>query len=413
MNADVIIRGAREVVTMDGPAPDATRPHDEAPLAVRNDCDVAIANGRVIAIGGPVALKAGGLEIDARDAIVVPGLVDAHTHSLFVGDRSDEYAARLAGATYAEIAARGGGIARSVRDLRDATDDELADALGRRLARMRRFGTTTVEVKSGYGLDTHHEVRSLRVMQRVSSSQATRIVRTFLPLHAVDPELRSEADGRARFLERTLRETAPAALAERPDFVDAYIDTTGFSVDETRPLLEAARAAGVAPRLHVGQFADVGGALLAAEFGAMSCDHLEHIALEGLAAMARANVVAMLLPGAAFSLGQHFPDARRFRDAGIEVAIATDCNPGTSYTENLPLMAAFAVRQMGLSIPEAWWSITRAAARSLRRDDAGVIRVGAPADIAVLELPSWRALPYRFGGAEARCLLIDGRRTDQ
>lgn len=266
-----------------------------------------------------------------------------------------------------------------------------------------------MEVKTGYGLDTQSELRSLRAIAKVASNGPSRVLRTFLPLHAVDPSLRALADGRAQFLTRTFAETVPAAFAERPDFIDAYIDTTGFTVNETRPLFQQARAADIAIRAHIGQFADIGGAELAAEFGACSADHLEHIGDRGLSAMANAGVVAMLLPGAAFSLGQSWPDARRFRDAGISVAIATDCNPGTSYTENLPLMAAFAVRQMGLSIPEAWWAITRTAAHALRRDDLGVIRVGAPADFAVLDLPSWQALPYRFGGAEARHTIIDGR----
>jgi imidazolonepropionase len=296
-----------------------------------------------------------------------------------------------------------------VQALRAASDEALREALGARLSRMRSFGVTTVEVKSGYGLDTASEVRSLRAIHAVRAAGPTRVVSTFLPLHAVDPALRNEADGRARFLARTLEETLPAALAEGPDFVDAYLDTTGFSVEEARPLLTRARAAGLGLRLHVGQFADVGGAELAAALGAASADHLEHVSDAGLRAMAAAGVVGILLPGAAFSLGQHAPDARRMRAHGVELAIATDCNPGTSYTENLPLMAAFAVRQMGLSIPEAWWGLTRAAARSLARPDLGRIAVGASTDLCVLDLPTWEALPYIFGSPLARATVIDGR----
>ncbi len=410
IEADLVIRGAREVLTLDGPPPEASRPHDPAPLGVIPRGAVAVRAERIVALGPEqdvldrVQLTVDATVVDACGGIVTPGLVDAHTHALFVGDRADEYADRLAGASYADIASRGGGIARSVRDLRAATDEALIDALVARLERMRRYGTTTVEVKTGYGLDTASELRALRAIARARDRVAStsRVFRTFLPLHAVDPDLRALPDGRARYLARTLGETVPAALAEGPDFVDAYVDTTGFSVEETRPLLQLAQAAGVGVRMHVGQFADVGGAELAAEFHAASADHLEHVGDSGLRAMASANVVAVLLPGAAFSLGQTPPDARRFRAAGLEVAIATDCNPGTSYTENLPLMAAFAVRQMGLSIPEAWWAITRAAARSLRSETLGALRVGGPADLVVMDLPGWQALPYRFGGAEAR-----------
>lgn len=259
-----------------------------------------------------------------------------------------------------------------------------------------------VEVKTGYGLDTESELRSLAMIREASLRAGVRVKRTFLPLHAVDPSLKSLPDGRARFLERTMKETAPTVFErDRPDFVDAYVDTTGFSVDETRPLLELAKRAQIRPRMHVGQFADIRGAELAAEFGAASADHLEHVSDEGLRAMARAGVIAMLLPGAAFSLGQPMPDARRMRALGVEVALATDCNPGTSYIENLPLMAAFAVRQMGLSTVEAWWAITRAPAKSLEWE-GGVLREGGVGDVCVLEIPTWRALPYAVGSVRAR-----------
>jgi imidazolonepropionase len=261
-----------------------------------------------------------------------------------------------------------------------------------------------VEVKTGYGLDTESELRSLAMIREASGRAGVRVKRTFLPLHAVDPALKSLPDGRARFLERTLRETVHTVFErDRPDFVDAYVDTTGFSVEETRPLLELAKREQIRPRMHIGQFADIGGAQLAAEFGAASADHLEHVSDEGLDAMARAGVVAMLLPGAAFSLGQAMPDARRMRAHGVEVALATDCNPGTSYVENLPLMAAFAVRQMGLSTVEAWWAITRAPARSLQWE-GGVLREGGVGDVCVLEIPTWRALPYAVGSVRTRSL---------
>lgn len=404
---DAIYRNAAELVTMDGPPPDPSRPFDHAPLAVIEDGAIAVRAGRVVALGTTRDVLAS-VEIDPKNtcdfdcvgAVVAPGLIDAHTHALFVGHRADEFVARIEGATYADIAAKGGGIARSVRELRAASDEHLIRELAARLKRLRSYGTTTVEVKTGYGLDTESELRSLRAIRAASVRAGVRVKSTFLPLHAVDPALRSSPDGRQRYLERTMRETVPAVFAledgARPDYVDAYVDTTGFSVEETRPLLDAAKRAGIPVRMHIGQFADIEGAELAAEYGAKSADHLEHVSDAGLRAMARAGTVAMLLPGAAFSLGQSMPDARRMRSLGVEVGLATDCNPGTSYVENLPLVAAFAVRQMGLSTAEAWWALTRAPARSLDWE-GGVLRVGGVADVCVLDMPTWRALPYAVG----------------
>lgn len=412
---DLLVRGAAQLVTMDGPAPTASDPHSVAPLGLCERGALAAYRGRVVALGperevlSRVRLEAGGLELDARGGVLAPGLVDAHTHALFVGQRAGEFGARLRGESYAQVAARGGGIAASVRRLRAAQDAELDAELEARLVRMRSFGVTCAEVKTGYGLDTASELRSLRALARASAKGLLHVVRTALPLHAVDPALRAEPEGRARFLERTLRETLPALLAEGPDFVDAYVDSTGFSVAECEPALRLARAAGVGVRLHVGQFDEVGGALLAARLGAASADHLEHVSDEGLAAMAAAGVVGVLLPGAAFSLGQSMPDARRMRAAGLEVAVATDCNPGTSHTENLPLMAALAVRGMGLTQPEAWWALTRAPARSLRREGLGALRVGGPADACVLGWESWEALGYDLGSPCARAVLLAGR----
>lgn len=404
-----LYRDAAEVLTMCGPAPDPSRPNDAAPLAVIERASVAVRDGRVVAVGptdevlARVTIDPARTQVFKCDgAVIAPGLIDAHTHGLFVGHRADEFVARIEGASYADIAAKGGGIARSVRELRAASDEDAIDALVGRLDRMRGYGVTMVEVKTGYGLDTASELRSLSLIAQAAQRARVRVKRTFLPLHAVDPALRSLPDGRARFLARTLEETAPTVFAQdRPDFVDAYVDTTGFSVSETRPLLALAKQAGIQPRMHIGQFADIGGAELAAEFGAASADHLEHVSDDGLRAMASAGVIAMLLPGAAFSLGQAMPDARRMRAMGVEVALATDCNPGTSFVENLPLMAAFAVRQMGLSTVEAWWAITRAPARSLAWE-GGQLREGGVGDVCVLEIPTWRALPYAVGSVRTR-----------
>jgi len=401
--ADTLVRHARELLTMAGelPAVDARGSWDEAPLGLVRDGAVAAKDGVVVAVGttaaveAAVALDAGARVIDVGDALVAPALVDCHTHALFVGDRSEEYGLRVQGATYAEIAARGGGIASSVRALRGASDEALLSTLRARLDRMGAFGVGTVEVKTGYALDTAHELRCLDLLRRCGA----RVVPTFLPLHAVPPELRGVEGGRQRYLEIVRDEMLPAVVAQgSARFIDAYLDGPGFSVDEARPTLGRARAMGLRARLHVGQFEDVGGAELAAELGAASADHLEHVSDGGLRAMAAAGVVGVLLPTAAFTLGQAMPDARRMRALGVEVAVATDCNPGTSHNESLPLAVAFAVRQMGLTTVEAWWAVTRAAARSLELPQGGVVTRGVPLALSIFDLPSWQALPSHLGG---------------
>ena len=403
--ATLLVRHAREMLTMRDalPARDANGTWEPSHLGLVRDGAVATCDGVIVAVGTTaeveraVALAPDAEVIDAGDRVLAPGLVDAHTHALFAGDRAREFSQRVQGASYAEIAAAGGGIAASVTALRACSDEALVALLRARVARMRSFGVTTVEVKTGYALDARHELRCLDAMAACAG-----VVPTFLPLHAVPPELRGAPGGRARYLASVRDAMLPAVVSQgKARFIDAYIDGPGFSVAEARPVLEAARAMGLRARLHVGQFEDVGGAELAAELGAASADHLEHVSDQGLCAMAEAGVTAVLLPGAAFSLGQPMPDARRMRALGVAVALATDCNPGTSRTENLPLMAAFGVRQMGLSTVEAWHAITRTAAVSLGVSSYGHLSRGAAADIVLFDLASWEALPYAFGGPVA------------
>jgi imidazolonepropionase len=296
-DATLLLRHARELLTLDADL-DPRDPWSPASLGIIPDGAVAVCGDRVVAVGPTLAveraisLRPNALVLDVGDALLVPGLVDPHTHALFAGDRAGEFSQRVRGDGYADIAARGGGIASTVRAVRGSDDATLAAGLRARLDRMRAYGTTTVEVKTGYALDLAHELRCLEVLGAFPE-----VVPTFLPLHAVPPERRGEADGRARFLADALG-WLPAVLAQgRARFVDAYIDRTGFSVDEARPLLERARDGGLCARLHLGQFADVGGAALAASLGAASADHLEHLDDDGARALAGAGVVGGAPPG--------------------------------------------------------------------------------------------------------------------
>ncbi|NUP11007.1 MAG: imidazolonepropionase [Polyangiaceae bacterium] len=379
------------------------------PLGVIEDAFVRLRAGRIAAVG---------LRRDLDDAslagatifeseLVTPGLVDAHTHAAWFGSRHEEYALRMAGADYETIAKHGGGIVSTMRAVRGASQEAIAASLERRLARMVAQGITTVEVKSGYGLDLESERKQLRAMRDASASaRAPRVVPTYLALHALPPEAAGDRRGYAtRVADREFEELAAERLFS---FVDAYIERSAFSVDDARPLLEKARKRGFGVRLHVGQFADVGGAELAAELGAKSVDHLENVGDEGRAALANAGVRAILLPVASFTLAQQPPDVEALRRAGIGLVVASDANPGTAPTESLPLALAMAVRSYGLTVAETILGATREAARSLGLDDTGVIAPGAAADLVLWDLPHEAAIVQPQGVPRAERVIRRG-----
>jgi imidazolonepropionase len=350
---------------------------------------------------GPAAGAPSRLE-DCGEAVITAGLVDAHTHACWVGSRHAEYAVRMAGGDYRDIAAAGGGIVSTARAIAQASEDDLEQALVARLQRMARMGVTTVEVKSGYGLEPAQEMKQLRAIARAAArSDLPHVVPTFLALHA----LPKGAD-RAAFVKRATELVTEAAPLAR--FVDAYVDENAFTVEEARGVGRAALAAGLGVRLHVGQFADVGGAELCAELGARSADHLEHASDAAIAALARAGTAAVLLPVASFTLGQAPPPVQKLRDAGVPLVVASDANPGTAPTESLPLAMAMAVRLYGLSPAEALDGATHLAARSLDCVDRGHLEVGARADLVVWDLPHEQALVQPWGTPRARHVFRDG-----
>ncbi len=391
---------SRRVVTCDAALP------CHPGLGVIEDGAVVFEGERLVYVGPRSGAPATATMTDVGDRVITPGLVDAHTHACWAGSRHAEYAVRMGGGDYRDIAAAGGGIVSTHRAVAAATEDELADALLARLRRMAALGVTTVEVKSGYGLLPEHELKQLAAIARASAEERVpAVVPTFLALHAVPPG----AD-RAAFVATVARDLVPRVAREGlARFVDAYIDANAFTVDEARGVCEAARANGLGVRLHVGQFADVGGAELAAAMGAASVDHVEHVSPAGIEALAHAGVAAVLLPVASFTLAQAPPPVRALQAAGVALVVGSDANPGTAPTESLPLAMALAVRAYGLSPDEALLGATRSAAASLQLLDRGWLRAGARADLVVWDLPHEHALVQPWGVARARTVVSGGR----
>jgi imidazolonepropionase len=373
---------------------------------------VVIVDGETIAYVGPRAGAPAGVPIEEiGERVITPGLVDAHTHSCWVGSRHAEYAARAAGRDYREIARQGGGILATHRAVAATTEEDLAAALGARLRRMASLGVTTVEIKSGYGLEPVHERKQLAAIARVAGDAGLpSVVPTFLALHALPPSARAGgAADRATYVEGAVDLTRGIAQDGLARFVDAYVDEGAFTAAEARAVAEVAKAHGLGVRLHVGQFADVGGAELAAEVGAASVDHLEHVSPSGIAALARAGASAVLLPVASFTLGQAPPPVGALRDAGVPLVVASDANPGTAPTESLPLALSLAVRTYGLTPEEALIGATRNAAASLGLIDRGVLRPGARADVTLWDLPHEQAIVQPWGVARTYAVIIGGQ----
>ena len=400
---------AKRIVTCD-PA----RSAPDNPLGVVEDAAILYDEHSISWIGPRASAQNKAELVDFGGRVITPGLIDSHTHSVWVGSRHDESAAKMSGADYRAIAGAGGGILSTHRAVMKATEAELADELAARLRRMAELGVTTVEVKSGYGLEPDGERKQLRAIAQARANAALpSVVATYLALHAL-PE--NAVRRRDHFVLRAgtsmVQEVAKQKLAH---FVDAYVDENAFSIDEARLVCEGAKRAGLGIRLHVGQFADIGGAQLAAELGARSADHLEHIDADGIDAMARAGVAATLLPIASFTLGQAAPPVAALREAGISLVVASDANPGTAPTESLPLAMTLAVPMYGLSPIEAILGATRNAAASLGLAGHGISRprgtliARARADLVVWDLPHELAILQPWGGPKTHLVLRAGR----
>lgn len=415
--SDLVLRAASRVYTLaDGPKDSPRAGAAMAELGVRDGWTVVVRRGQ-IAWAGPDAdlrgehVPTGAAELDCRGRAVIPALVDSHTHLVWGGDRKHELEMRLAGADYEAIFAAGGGILSSVRNTRDLDEDALFAQSLARLRRMLRAGTTAVEIKSGYGLDLGTELRQLRVARRLAEETGVRVRTTCLAAHALPAELRDRPEGRAAYVAQVRDEILPAVVAAGlADYCDVFCDRGAFTPDETRTLLRAAQALGLPIRLHANEFGHTGGALLAAEFKARSADHLLHLDDAERAALRDAGVVATLLPGTSLVLGKPFADGRALVRAGVPVAVATDCNPGSCALEVLSMVLALACYGNRLSPAEALTAATHNAAASLGlAGERGRVEVGLAGDLVVLATDDARDLVYHAGSPLIAAVVHGGR----
>jgi len=349
---------------------------------VRHDAAILFDQGAVAWVGDATDAPAADERIDAEGRAAVPGFVDSHSHLMFAGDRADEFEARMAGQKY-----EAGGIRRTVRLTREADDATLLANARALVDEMRRQGTTTVEIKSGYGLTVPDEQRALRLARELTPET------TFLGAHVVPVEFADDPDGYVDLVtDEMLDACAPFAR-----WIDVFCEAGAFTVEQSRRILEAGAARGLGLRLHAGQLGESEGVALAVELGAASVDHGTYLSDADVDALAGSDTVATLLPGVEFSTRQPYPSGRRLLDAGVTVAIATDCNPGSSFTSSMPFCIALAVREMGMTPRESLHAATVGGARALRRDDVGHLRVGATGGLALLDAPSASHLAYRPG----------------
>jgi imidazolonepropionase len=411
MMNELLIIHASQLVTMAGPAR-ARAGAEMRELSIIEDGALLARDGVIVALGATSEVEplAGSsvARIDASGSVVAPGFIDAHTHPVFAGTREDEYEMRAAGATYQEIAARGGGIRSTVRKTRQATEQQLFEAALPRVRWMLEHGTTTIEAKSGYGLSVEDELKILRVIRRLNRDTPLELVPTFLGAHEIPDEYRTSRDQYIRIvIDEMLPRVAGEGLAR---FTDIFCESHVFTVDESREILLRAKDLGLKARLHADQLTLSGGGQLAAELKAATADHLEWIDDEGIQSLKRAGVIAVLLPGAVFNLGlARYAPARKMIESGLAVAIATDFNPGSSPTPSMQMILSIACTQMRMTPAEALTAATINAAYSLDVGaHLGSIESGKQADIVIFDCPDFRQIPYFFGINHAMVVIKSG-----
>jgi imidazolonepropionase len=400
LQADFIIENAAQVLTL---AAGKDTPTAEEKLAIIPQGAVAVAKSKIVWVGPQnrlsqhVDLPVSPRRVDASGKIILPGFIDSHTHLIFAGSREREFELRLQGATYQEISARGGGIKSTVQETRQASKEELIRSGKKNLDLMLSLGTTTVEAKSGYGLSTGDEIKMLEALHDLGESHPVEIVPTFMGAHEIPPEYAGRKEDYVRLV---VEEMIPAVGEKKlAVFCDVFCEKGVFSIDDSRRILKAAKRWKMLPKIHADELTCLGGAELAAEIGAISADHLLFASEKGMEAMAVKGVVATLLPGTAFFLflGQYAP-ARKMIATGVTVALASDFNPGSCMTQNLPLITTIACTQMRMTPAEAILGITLHAAMALKKEkEIGSLEAGKQADLVILDIPDYRHLSYHFG----------------
>jgi imidazolonepropionase len=403
VNDSLLICGASEIVTVRGRGP--RRGVALSNIGVIRDAAILVRDGLIVAVAPaskveklPESKKAEKLHVGGR--VVLPGFVDAHTHLIHAASRAEEYELKIRGASYEEIARKGGGILNSVKKLRAATAEELKRRARGFLGRFAEYGTTTIEAKSGYGLDVTSELRILSLHKELDAEQPLEIVSTSLGAHVVPAEFRGKSGGTRRYVELLTEELIPE-VAENglAEFCDVFCERGAFSVEDSRRVLEAGKRRGLVPRVHAEQLSNTGATLMGIAMNAASCDHLEYLKTADIRALGKSRTAAMLLPGCDFHLGlERYAPARELIDAGAIVALATDFNPGTSPTLSMPMILSLACSRLRMTPAEAIAAATINAAFSLGRDQKiGSIEVGKQADLGVFEVADYREIPYYFG----------------
>ncbi len=400
---DILIQNASEIVTATSfPA----RGVSLREIKIWRNGSVHVQGDKIAAIGDLLdvekEVERGATVINANGKTVLPGFVDSHTHLIFAGTREGEFAMRIGGATYQEIAAQGGGILSTVRATRAANKDELKAIAKRYLALALEHGTTTMEVKSGYGLDLENELKILEVIEELNSEQPIELVPTFMGAHAVPPDC-----SKSNYVGRVI-DMLPI-VAGKAKLCDVFCENGYFDIEESRLILEKAKECGLIPRLHANQFSNNGGARLAVELGAASVDHLEHVSDEEIELLARSNTCATLLPGVSFFLNYGYPPARKMIDQGCIVALASNFNPGSCMTLSMQMVIAIACTQMRMSPEEAINAATVNGAYVLGLPHLGVLKVGMQADLLILDVPNYRMIPYFFGVNHVETVIKRGK----
>jgi len=403
LSETILITGASQVVTLRGGGP--RRGNSLSKIGVIKDGAVLVREGKIAALGPRAQVERraeakSAEKLDVGGRVVLPGFVDSHTHLIHAASRAEEYELKIQGASYEEIARKGGGILNSVKKLRAATREALKRRAASALGEFAAHGTTTVEAKSGYGLDVASEMKILKLHQELNQEQPLEIVSTFLGAHVVPAEFRGKADGAEKYLELLMEKLLPElVVGDLAEYGDVFCDRGAFTVGQSKKLLAKAKEHGLTPRLHAEQLSRTGATQLAVELGAASCDHLEHVNDSDIRALGKSKTVATLLPGCDFHLGlKEYAPARKLIEAGAIVALATDYNPGTSPTMSMPMVLSVACNQLRMTPAEAIAAATINGAAALGREKKiGSLEEGKRADLAVCEVEDYREIPYYFG----------------